>query len=53
VNPQLDERARIDQQVEPFPRRQLVGCVLPLDLLGTSALLDLLAAGMEILGERT
>jgi hypothetical protein len=53
VDPELDERTVVDKQVQALARGQLVGGVLLGDLLGAAALLDVLAARREILGERS
>jgi hypothetical protein len=52
VNPQLDERALVDQQGQPLAGGELLACVLSGDLLRTTAELDLLPARAKILGER-
>jgi hypothetical protein len=52
VNPQLDERALVDQQGQPLAGGQLLALVLGGDLLRTTAELDLLPARAQILGER-
>ena len=53
MDPELDERALVDQQREPLARGQLLGGVLGGDLLLTAAELDLLAPGLEILDQRS
>jgi hypothetical protein len=48
VDSELDERPFVDQQRQPLARGQLVGRVLGYNLLGPSALLDLLTASLEV-----
>ena len=48
----LDERAGIDQQVDPLARGQLALRVLRVDLLGAPAELDLRAAVVQVVHER-
>jgi hypothetical protein len=52
VDPQLDERALVDQQGQPLAGGQLVALVLGGDLLRTAAELDLLPARTQIFRER-
>jgi hypothetical protein len=52
VDPQLDERALVDQQGQTLAGGQLVALVLGRDLLRTTAKLDLLSARAQILRER-
>ena len=52
VDPQLDERALVDQQGQPLAGGELVASVLGGDLLLAPAELDLLAPRVEILRER-
>ena len=52
LDPNLDERAGIDQQVDPLPGGQLPALVLDGDLFGAASELRLLAAGVKILDER-
>ena len=51
MHAELDERAGIDQQVEPLAGGQLVGGVLGGDLLRAPAEHDLLPAGPQVLGQ--
>src|SRR5690349_15060597 len=51
VDAHLDERARVDEQVDALARRQLAGVVLLLNLLLAAAELRLLAARVQLVGE--
>jgi hypothetical protein len=53
VDSELDERSSVDQQLDALAGGQLVGGVLLLDLLGTTAQLDVLAASGKVLGKRS
>ena len=52
VDPELDPGALIDQQREPFTRGELLGGMLARDPLLTTAELDALALGVQILDQR-
>jgi hypothetical protein len=52
VDPELDERAVVDQERDPLTRGQLLARVLGLDLVRAASQLDLLAPRPQILGER-
>jgi hypothetical protein len=51
MDPELGPRTRVDQELEPLARRQLLSGVLGGDLLAPAALADLRAADLEVLGE--
>src|SRR5690348_14938959 len=52
VDAELDERARVDQQVQPLARRQLALLVLARDLLLAASEQRLRPALVEVLDER-
>ena len=52
MDAKLDERSLVDQQVEPLAGGQFLPLVLLGDLLRATALPDLLAPRLEVLGER-
>ena len=52
MDTELDERPRVDQQLQPFTRGQLLLGVLGGDLVRAPALRNLGAAGLKVLGQR-
>ncbi len=51
MDAELDEAARVGQQIDPFARRQLADGVLPCDLLLPAAELRSLAADVEVVDQ--